>query len=258
MIFRKANIDDADAIAGLVKEAFADYHVEKMIYGCHGIVQYLKDQLSIDDDLSDAATFVAVLGSEICAVAQFKRMQKNKTLYLNYICAAKRLRRKKMGSRLLGFSLENESYDYDRVALDVFESNVNAKSWYDNLGFSLNEEKNWAVITPDKKDCDSGCLTDLPQSKTCYQKYGFSQLSVLTKSNTYTVGILGDKYYRLSNGDILEDSAAIQALKRFDSKRKFLLITSMLPSFLEDVRVNRFAKTLNMSIDRAALQKKLS
>jgi ribosomal protein S18 acetylase RimI-like enzyme len=257
MRFRRANVSDAKAVADLIKESFSDYHVQKMIYGCNGIVKYLEDQLLISNEVNDASTFVAELNDDICAVAQFKRDPKNKIFYLNYICTKKLFRRQKLGPRLIKYSLDNESFAFDYVVLDVFDNNTPAINWYIGLGFNKNEEKLWTLVDPADHEEGCGYLSGLPQSNICYREYGFSQLSLTTSTGTYSIGLLGEKYYRLSSASVFKDSAAIALLKKFDNGREFLLIGEKLIGAPDNYKINEFAKTLNMSVKKEILQKKL-
>lgn len=258
MIFRKAIAADARAIADIVKSSFLDYYLGEMIYGCHGIVQYLADLLSFDEAVSDSATFVAEFNNEVCAVAQFKKLSNSKTFYLSYICANESFRRNKLGSRLLQYALESEEFSYDTVSLDVFEHNIIAKNWYESLGFHLTQKKSWMQVRVEGAIAGSGYLANLPQSMTCYQKYGFSELLVVTCSDRYIVGVLGEKYYRISNPNIFEDLYAIEALRKFDSSRIFLLIGDDMECGLGNIEVKTFAKTLSLSISKEKLGESLA
>jgi ribosomal protein S18 acetylase RimI-like enzyme len=244
---RKATVGDAPRIIGLVQAAFKDYNLEMMIYGCQGILKFVENSLMQQAHISDSVMYVAEQNGLIIAVAQFKKVPSTNTLYLNYICTDNNFRGTGLGKKVLRYSILSEQNDYEYIALDVFENNEIAKSWYLNLGFSPNETKFWYVSeTQPIKDIKS-VISGLPHSIVTQREYGFSQISVETSCGSYSVGLLGSKYYRASDKNIMNDKNAIAALHEFAPGRLLILISSDFDPSSSFLDVKFVQKSVNMS-----------
>ncbi|PZW43412.1 GNAT family N-acetyltransferase [Pseudomonas sp. URMO17WK12:I2] len=255
-MFRRARVRDATDIVALIQSSFELYHLDKIIYGCRGVVLFLERQLALRQELSDVSVYVAHDGTKVIAVAQFKKIRASGIYYLDYICTDSRFRGGGVGAGLLRYALSSESFDYSQVALDVFEHNTSAALWYKSLGFEERFEKKWAKIEIYSQEGGAGYIANLPQAIASFESYGFAQLTVSTDAKNYQVGLLGDGYYRLGDNQVFSDTQAINALLEFDPHREFLLIVDEMP-IVEAAAVNQFAKTINMLIDAKRLRTSL-
>lgn len=244
---RKAVADDARRIVELVKAAFENYNLDMMIYGCPGILKYVENSLILQSQISDSVTYVAERNGLIVAVAQFKRVPSTNTLYLNYICTDNNFQGVGLGKNVLKCSIMSEQNDYDYVALDVFESNEIAKSWYLNLGFMQNEKKSWFVTETKPLENVEAVISGFPQSAVSQREYGFSQISIDTSLGSYSVGLLGEKYYRASDKKMMNDKNAIAALHEFDSNRSLILISSGFDPSASYLDAKLLQKSINMT-----------
>jgi len=224
IIFRRAKKEDLTQIVNLIKGAFPPCYIDMMIWGCSGIEKYLSDLINSDLELCDISNYVATIDGKVAAVAQLKRNPSKNQLYLNYICTDGAYRRNNVASKLLLHSITEESTVFDVMALDVFVDNSAARKWYGDLGFRSVHAKQWAVaeINPSALGC--GYISGIPQSERCFSEYGFSQFTLTTESDCYSVGLLGEKYFRVSDQKITQDPAAMSTLAKFSSIRKLLLI----------------------------------
>ena len=245
--YRKAESGDVNAIVNLVKRAFFAVNIDMMIWGCSGIDRYLAD-LILAEELSDISVYVAADHNKIVAVAQLKRMPSARQLYLNYICTDVAYQRKNIGSNLLDHSIKVESDGFDTIVLDVFVKNTIAYNWYINFGFKPILIKEWFVAKVKNLDQGTGYISDLPQSNLCFAKYGFSQFTVSTKTKNYSVGLLGENYFRISDEEILYDPEAITTLYEYSKTRNILLITETTAERNATLDLINVASTVQMRI----------
>jgi len=253
MIYRRAEREDLTQIVNLVKGAFSSRYIDMMIWGCSGIRKYLADLLDSNLELCDISNYVAVINDKVAAVAQLKRDPRNRQLYLNYICTDSTCRRNNVASKLLFHSIAEESDSFDLMALDVFVDNSIASNWYCDLGFSPVFSKQWAIAEISTSNSRIGYISGLPQSDRCFAEYGFSQFTLTTNSSTYSVGLLGENYFRISDANIFQDPIAISTLAKYASARKLLLITENLPAPDEALQFSNVAETIHMNAPIGAM-----
>jgi ribosomal protein S18 acetylase RimI-like enzyme len=247
LTFRKAERKDLIQIAKLIRSGFLPKYIEMMVWGCRGAEKYLADLIDVDSTLCDVANYVGIIDDEIIAVTQLKRNLSNRTLHLNYICTDQAYRKNNVGSKLMLHSITEESSIFEHMALDVFLDNYIANRWYSSLGFNALETREWLVISTEILDSRVGYVSGLPQSNCCFEEYGFSQFMLSTDKGNYSIGILGENYYRIADVRIIEDLVAISTLAKLSPNRQILLIAENQPIKDVQVNINKVAATVHMS-----------
>jgi len=113
-----------------------------------------------------------------------------------------------------------------RVRTDVFIKNELVRSWYQSrAGFTPVENYIWATM-----ELQSGTsstwfsVSGLPQAECTHARYGFSQFVLRTAQGSYEIGRLGDRLFRATDPQVLEDSAALGGLNQLGPSRHLLLI----------------------------------
>jgi len=219
---RLASCIDAPKIVSLVRKSFNSRILNAMIYGCAGITQYLKSQISIPSGLSDTVYVVAESGGVIVGCVELRLL--GDTIFLNYICTSRKMRNKGLGKKLLKKAvLIVKCRNHRRMALDVFADNHVAKQWYSKLGFARNYTTGWySFPVVYKKTGLVGKVSGFPQADLCHARFGFSQFSVHASKNSYSVGRLGNDWFRVTQKEILQDAEAVNTLAKLDARRKIL------------------------------------
>jgi ribosomal protein S18 acetylase RimI-like enzyme len=221
---RIAKPEDAKAITTVMRNGFDEKHLAVLIYGCAGIDIYIKYLINMPEGTSDTAYVVAEVDRKIVGCVEFRSV--GNSLVLNYISVASSYRSSGLGSKLLKEALRiTSAADADRMLLDVFEYNHMACGWYDRLGFDAECRNCWWVIdVPVVKGCIPGVVSGYPQSEACQKAYGFSRFRVHTATGTYTVGRIGDRWFRVRSGEALMDKVLHVTLREMDDTRRYLAI----------------------------------
>ena len=249
LAFRKAERKDLIQIGKLIRSGFSPRYIEMMIWGCRGAEKYLADLIDIENTICDISNYVGIIDDKIVAVTQLKRNISDRTLHLNYICTDQAYRKKNVGSKLLLHSITEESNIFEHMALDVFLDNAIASRWYSDLGFNALATREWLVISTKILDSRVGYVSGLPQSNCCFEEYGFSQFMLSTDKGNYSIGILGENYYRLADVKIIEDLVGISTLFKLAPNREILLIAENPTIKNTQVKINKVAATVHMTTD---------
>jgi hypothetical protein len=208
--------------------------------------------------LADTVYLVAVYGNRLAGCAELRWAAD--ALFLNYICTHPEARSKGLAKNILLESIRIMRTKYHReMRLDVFENNITAGRWYERLGFRHDYTTEWWDISSTNPcKSSSGKVSGFPQASACQENYGFSMFRVLTRSGAYSVGLMGNGWFRVTQPDILHDMEALSTLHELDGKRKILALfpeRSGDDAILSDARL--ILKTRRMSMELDLLQKNL-
>lgn len=194
-----ARIENAPAIAELIRNSFADSSSELTIYGCGGAARYVADNIRARSLGGDTFYTVARGGHGLFGCAETRML--SSALCLNYIAVAESVRAGGFGSALLRASLTApEAQDYKTLILDVSVSNNVALEWYRRLGFQENGQTNWYLLPPSPAPGPSRHwrVSGFAQAEAMHSCFGFSQFQLLTRSGDYAVGRLGNEWFRIT------------------------------------------------------------
>ncbi len=150
-------------------------------------------------------------------------------LFLNYISILPGFRSSGIGKHLLRASIDlSRRSNHSEISLDVLAQNERALSWYEKMEFRRTGSATWLDIPiPDidqEGDQESYILCGYPQARACHEKFGFSQIRLITPSGEYSVGLLGKAWFRIVQSDALSDVVLIKALRHLDASRHILAI----------------------------------
>ncbi len=217
--------EDSSQILDVLKSGFPPHLLPRTIYACKGIQGFLVDTLRWQRWGSNL--FVVCAKEDIVVgFAEFRRLPQG--LFLNHIYLREDARGKRLGRSLLreGIRLAGEQEE-GSLGLHVFTENVRVRKWYASLGFELREELVWAEIPlnpPPRMNHDWWCASGMPQADKIQQVYGFSSFTLHTASRTYEMGRIGEKLFRSTSLDILQDACALGALATLDRGRHLLCL----------------------------------
>jgi ribosomal protein S18 acetylase RimI-like enzyme len=258
MVIRFANCQDSHGIAALAGSGFKDEISGAIIYGADGIEAYLKSQISIESNINDSVYIVAENDNKIVGFVEFRNGFD--CLFLNFIGISSLSRNKGVAKKLLKQAvIMSRSINHKKISLDVFSDNEIARKWYMNLGFIPEYTTNWYRIKQTVKFTDFVAkVSGFSQSKICYSSFGFSQFTLNTIADTYSIGFLGDKWFRVTQPEILIDVDALACLNSIDPNRHILGlfrddINQVLPSNSE-----LFCSSIRMSLEIGIFEKNIS
>jgi ribosomal protein S18 acetylase RimI-like enzyme len=223
--FRPARREDAAQIASLIRAAFEPQVLDLFIYGCSGIERFVALQIDATKLGGDSAYFVVETKGRVIACIELRR--RSTSLFLNYVAVDPAHRGRGYGNRLLHFAITQIGTARQRTLdLDVIDSNVAARAWYDSLGMDLGTRTGWfrLDLPPNTTGAERVEITGFPQAMICQDALGFSQLGLASPHGTYAVGLLGRSWFRATERDIIDDPDALAALRLFDASRSLLLL----------------------------------
>jgi ribosomal protein S18 acetylase RimI-like enzyme len=223
VVIRVARTRDAACIVELVRGGFDERLIGAFIYGCRGIARYVEQQI-LDAEHSDTRYFVAERDHSIVAAIEMRML--GDALFLNYIAVAPDARRDGLGSRVLGEAIAAvRTPAHERLMLDVLDTNRAAIAWYDALGLATESMTCWYEMPLELVSGDGEVVvTGLSQARVVHRELGFSQITLVGEDYNATVGMLGDRWFRVTNAAVLMDAAMLRRLRALDPNRCVLAL----------------------------------
>jgi GNAT superfamily N-acetyltransferase len=221
---RVATPADAPSIVAAIREGFTPEVVALTVYGCSGVEDYVA-QVAALGPLSSTIFLVAGTGSGVLGAAEFSRS--GHTLVLSYISVREEARYQGLGGILLSGGVDEARATDASMSLDVFEDNTRAFDWYRSLGFvALGRRSWWSAKLPewDGSHNSDVIVSGFPQAEASHRAFGFSEFSVRTGAQSWSVGRLGDTYFRLTDPAGLASSDLLAALGQMNPARRILCL----------------------------------
>jgi GNAT superfamily N-acetyltransferase len=104
------------------------------------------------------------------------------------------------------------------AAWDVWAHERALRAWYRQLGGVEQSRQHWYRIPPTTGDTHVEVF-QTPDAIQRQDAYGFSMLEVISGQENYTVGLLGDHAYRITDAAGCLSPEVLRALARFDERR---------------------------------------
>lgn len=220
MRVRAARPEDAPAIVELFQSTFPPERLDLLIYGCAGVVSYVTKYITAPAATAELRYTVVEEGGRVVGCAE---LRSGKPVILNYIAVSPDVAGKGIGARLLRSAL-GEFPRARTVQLDVWEDNERALQWYLHLGFeSVGATDWWEMPPPQRRGSEVGVISGWAHAAASQTCYGFSQLQ-LEREIVYTIGRLGEDWYRVNSREVLERDWVRNTLALLDPKRRVLAL----------------------------------
>ena len=225
--------EHAAGIVAAIQSGFAPDILGATIYGCSGITNYVRHQTVLPAALADTRYVVALDASapapatscsQLVAGCVELRLFPN-ALCLNYISILPECRASGLGRKLLYAAIDAARCDaHERLILDVFTHNTTANRWYERLGFEDQYFSEWWEIELGCHAILPGRVSGFAQACVCQREFGFSQFCVTTHDDSYSIGRIGERWFRVTQTDALHDLALLATLAILDPNRRILAI----------------------------------
>jgi len=253
---RFAEPEDASQIADLFRGGFQPDIAQLFIYGSKGAPEYIRMQLAPGIPPAESAYFVAQTADGIAGAAELRR--RPDWLLLNYIAVRPSYRGQGIGAILFAAAVGMSGVRSGRIELDVLDHNVQALRWYGRLGFAATTSSDYLDLAPPRGGEESPAyVAGLPQADLSQERFGFSKFQIVTGNGTFSVGRIGDSWFRLLDPAAAGSRAVFTALDRLDPGRRiFAVVPASSPRPAEVIRL--LAKTHRMEIEIARLTSSLS
>lgn len=267
-VVRPANPDDATQIAEVFRTSFDPDVLDLTHYSCRGAARYVREHLQHASPWNEVVFTVA--GAEDALIGACELRRNTTGLLLNYIAIRSEQRSQGTARGLLLESLIRFSTGRpdETFELDVWSHNHAALGWYRRLGLqSVSSYALYEVVprgsntpAPSDRATPSVSVQGVAQSEVLHAAFGFSELHVRTANGEYSVGRLGDRWYRLLQRQAAEDTALVGFLRSLEPASGVFLMAR--PPIRETawrllVRGERMAAPLKSVIARLARPKGL-
>jgi ribosomal protein S18 acetylase RimI-like enzyme len=221
---RRATPGDAAQVVALVRESFRPRDLGLTIYGCSGVAAYLDAEFATPREVARSSHLVSVAEGPIAGYIEMRRSPGG--LWLNYIATDPGWRRRGIGTALIrdGLAACGEAPGTKWI-LDVFDHNAQARRWYEAMGFRTVARLGFWRIENRSTPLPgvSAAIVGLPQADAAHQRFGFSRFTVAERERSFKVGRLGERWWRITDPEILRAPGALSALRRIEPFRELLL-----------------------------------
>jgi ribosomal protein S18 acetylase RimI-like enzyme len=220
---RFAEPRDAEQVAILFSDGFRPDFAQLLIYRCRGASEYIRMHLASGVPTAESAYFVAEAPGGIIGAAELRRHSNR--LLLNYIGVHPGYRGQRVGAILLSAAVGMSGVSSGQIGLDVLHENVRALQWYGRLGFVTRTSAEFLELAP-PSGVDEGpaYVSGLPQADLCQERFGFSKFNLITRKGTFSVGRIGDTWFRLTDLAAIGDPAIFAALNLLDPGRRIFAV----------------------------------
>jgi GNAT superfamily N-acetyltransferase len=214
---------DAAGIARVFAGGFRPEVTQLLVHGCHGVAEHIRMQLASTAPCVESVYFVARTSRSIMGAAELRR--RTDGLFLNYIGVDPDYRGQGAGTALLSGALKLTGSGSGKIGLDVLHENTGAIRWYRRLGFSITAAAEFVEIAPpDLIGDEYAYASGLPQADLCHARFGFSTFHVTTAAGGFSVGRIGDAWFRLTDPAALASPAVFKTLYLLDPGRRVFAV----------------------------------
>jgi|ERR1700722_1164191 ribosomal protein S18 acetylase RimI-like enzyme len=253
---RFAEPADAAQIANLFFGGFHPDFAQLLMYGCRGASEYVQMQLASGIPNAESAYFVAQARDGIIGAAELRRHPKR--LLLNYIAVHPNHRGERVGAILLSAAVEMSGVSSGQIGLDVLHDNDRVLHWYSRLGFASKTSTEFLELAPPSGAAEEPAyVSDLQQADLCQDRFGFSKFNLITRMGTFSVGRIGDTWFRLTDLAAIANSEIFVALNLLDPGRRIFAVVAASSAPPAQV-VRLLAKTYRMEAEIPHLMSSLS
>jgi ribosomal protein S18 acetylase RimI-like enzyme len=251
-----AQPSDAPDIANLFSSAFAPDVAQLLIHGCKGAPEHIRMQIAAGIPNAESAYFVALAPPRIVGAVELRRQANG--LFLNYIAVHPGYRRQRVAATLLSAAVRMAGVNYGQIALDVLHDNLPALDWYRRLGFATTTSSEFLELAPPgSTENKPAYVSGLAQADLCHEKFGFSTFNLICGDGNFSVGRIGEKWFRLTALAAVGNASIFDALNLLDpARRVFAIVPACSAPPAQVVRL--LAKTHRMETKICNLMASLS
>jgi ribosomal protein S18 acetylase RimI-like enzyme len=227
IVFRSIRHDECRQAVDLHRAVFPLEQCMRTIYACPNVDRYLANLLTFPSLQKEHVLWGSWAGESLVGYAHFRTQPE--CWHLNYIGVLPEYQGHGIGRQLFTRWLEmGRRLGYRRLSLYVEHDNQQALDWYQRKGLVAvgriwKYEKETELIPTAVAKSAVVRLLDWEVAEACQLAYGFSQFRLVCQERIWTVGRLGEEYFRLSDG--LSQSLEV-ALAEVDPARRLLIWSS--------------------------------
>ncbi|MBP2639409.1 MAG: hypothetical protein H6Q66_360 [Firmicutes bacterium] len=196
-----------------------------LIHSCFGYAEYVKSILRLPVECRDTFFFGAYDQDQLLGFSEWRRL--GGVFLLSELFIAADARSGGIGKQLFEHGRELAiKHNAFVIELDVFMMNHEAREWYQRLGFIERHQTSWILegaahrakaVIPQGYMVKNFCT-----AAACQKVYGFSNLEIESGSTKYSIGRLGDRYFRITTMENLYDKQLLSVLRHLDPDRRIV------------------------------------
>lgn len=218
-------------VVALVRSSFEQDKLSLMIYGQRGIERYIADQLPRQGVHATREYWVAIDNNteEAVGFAEFD-LRGARLAHLSYICVSPYAQGRRIATRLINRFIEVHS-SLLQIQLDVFSSNIRARSLYTKLGFVELDAREWMRRKfPQQDRAPKISLPTLPTTLACLERHGFASFELEWEGKVVQVGLLGEIVARFQQFEAFRDDKLLRSIQRVFPRLNTALLIADIPS----------------------------
>ena len=224
-----ADITDSEQIIDLIRQGFEPHLLEAMIYGCHGVSNFVEDHIRLGPYSPYMYVVVKDADKRLKAAAEFRFSEG--TLFLNYIAVHPHAQGQGLAGSLLRYAVcEALQKGLTHFSLDVFTTNIKALAWYTRLGLQAEGDRTfWVAATKGNGPIPVFSTPDFSHAESAQLRLGFSELTIHINGIAVRIGRLGRTYFRVPIEAFGTNNGWLAAVWALDPLRKLLVISPLPP-----------------------------
>ncbi|MDQ3928925.1 MAG: GNAT family N-acetyltransferase [Chloroflexota bacterium] len=240
--YRPIQAHECEKVADLHKRTFPPDAVKRTIYASTRISRYLQNLVSYPDLQGDHFLLGAWHDRNLVGYAHFRALPAS--WHLNYIAVLPAYQGRGVGHELWKRFVEaGKQRGCGRLSLDVEHDNLRALDWYRRRHMAVvATTRTYETFLEPSGESPAGAvkLLDWEAAEAWQASYGFSRFQLLCRGKTWSIGRIGDSYFRASEAlqPVLES-----ALAAIDAGRCLLVAT---PEELKEQRFREVEVALRM------------
>lgn len=225
----RADTTDSEQIVDVIRRGFEPRLLEAMIYGCHGVANFVEDHIRLGPYSPYMYVVVKASDRRLMAAAEFRIT--TGTLFLNYIAVSPDAQGQGLAASMIGYAAcEALQEGLKRFSLDVFTTNTKALALYTRLGLLPEMDRTfWVCRTGDDPPKPGFTSPDFSQAESTQLRLGFSEFTLQSNAEAVRIGRLGRTYFRVPIESFGTNNGWLATLRALDPSRRLLVISSLPP-----------------------------
>ena len=255
LTLRPAVASDAESIVSIVRRELAPAAPELSIMGCHGAVEFVAREIEAACPYGPGRFFLAEVRGTAVGVLELRLPIDH--VFVNHVAIREGWRRRGIGTDLMrqGLqSLKGHIAGRRTIRLDVGVGNTSAMKWYHRLGFIRAQQSRWVELDASYPAAPFE-VRGASQAAALLPLFGFAEIRVATARGEFVVGMLGQSWFRLSDGRAASDPGVWAAMRELGRERRVLLVerhpsAPAAGAQIELARFERLSGQLDLVLDR--------
>ena len=223
-VYRSVRPHECQQVVVLHRSVFSSEHLARTIYASSHIDRYLANLIAFSHLQKEHLLWGCWNGENLVGYAHFRALPES--WHLNQVAVDTQFQGKGIGNALFNLWFDEGVHrGYRKLSLDVFQSNKKAIHWYKRRGF-VATTRTWIyeehLPPPSLIKSYDVRLEEWVTAEAWQSLYGFSQFQLNVDGETWCIGRLGDRYFRMTKypKDTLKG-----LLSAINSKRRLLVFS---------------------------------